>query len=142
MTTTTLSPVQQIEYLHQRLEKAREIVADGKVYPVLNQDGHYVVQASDGQGFYAVNAECCCQDSQHRTEVHHGWCKHRLAVELYLAAQTTTETEQPQAGKKSKKNLVSSWPEEREQLEQEAKAEEDSSPHDKELEAKVNDLYR
>jgi hypothetical protein len=70
-----------IEALHQRLEKARQLVADGKVQPIIGHDKHYVVQASRG-GVYVVNSECPCPDAQQRTDVHRGWCKHKLAVEL------------------------------------------------------------
>jgi len=70
-----------IEALHQRLEKARQLVADGKVQPIIGYERHYVVQASKG-GVYVVNSECPCPDAQQRTDVHRGWCKHKLAVEL------------------------------------------------------------
>ena len=57
MTTTNgtpgISPVQQIEALHQRLVKAHEIVANGKVYPIVGLETHFAVQASTG-GFYLV----------------------------------------------------------------------------------------
>ena len=73
-----LSPVQQIESLYQRLERARQLA----VHPIVGQEGHYAVEASKG-GFYLVNGGCSCQDAQHRIELHHGWCKHKLAVELF-----------------------------------------------------------
>jgi hypothetical protein len=110
MTTTsgtpTISPIQQIESMYQRLEKARSIFAAVKVHRVLGLDGHYVVQSSTGDGFYQVNGTCTCQDAQHRTEIRHGWCCHKLAVELLkeqqasdlkvsqpIAKPTTSETE-------------------------------------------------
>ena len=43
------SPVRQIESLNTRLEKARVIVAEGRIFPVLNKDGHYV-EARDTLG--------------------------------------------------------------------------------------------
>jgi hypothetical protein len=86
MTTTYgtpgISPVQQIEALHHRLVKAREIVATGKVHPIVGLETHFAVQASIG-GFYLVNGECTCPDAQQRTDIHRGWCKHMLAVEIY-----------------------------------------------------------
>jgi hypothetical protein len=86
MTTTTstptISPVKQIEAMYQRLEKARTIFAAGKVHRILGLDQQYVVLSSTGDGFYQVNGVCTCQDAQHRTEIHHGWCCHKLAVEL------------------------------------------------------------
>src|ERR671919_332131 len=81
--TPQLSPVKQIESLYQRLEKARSIFAAGKVHRILGLDEHYVVESSKGDGFYQVNGICTCMDAQHRTEVHHGWCCHKLAVELF-----------------------------------------------------------
>ena len=93
MTTTStpaISPVKQIEATSQRLEKARGIYAAGKVHRILGLDQQYVVQSSTGDGFYQVNGVCTCQDAQHRTEVHHGWCCHKLAVEL-LKEQTASD---------------------------------------------------
>jgi len=78
-----VSPVTQIESLYKRLEKAREIVAGGKVHPVLNLDNHYAVESSKGDGFYLVNGVCSCPDAQEREDIHKGWCKHKLAVEIF-----------------------------------------------------------
>src|ERR671918_163449 len=85
--TPSVSPVQQIESLYQRLEKARSIYAAGEVHKVLGIDEHYVVESSKGDGFYLVNGICTCMDAQHRTEVHHGWCCHKLAVEIFKEQQ-------------------------------------------------------
>ena len=101
-TTPQISPVKQIESLYQRLEKARSIYAAGKVHRILGLDQQYVVQSSTDDGFYQVNGVCTCQDAQHRTEIHHGWCCHKLAVELLkeqiaidpkVSKPTTSETE-------------------------------------------------
>ena len=89
---TTISPVTQIEELSKRLERAREIVAEGRVVPVLGKDNQYVVRACKG-GYYLVNGECTCRDAQYRSEVHKGWCKHMLAVELYK--ETLPQAEEP-----------------------------------------------
>jgi hypothetical protein len=75
--------------MYQRLGKARSIYAAGKVYRILGLDGHYVVQSSKDDGFYQVNGTCTCQDAQHRTEIHHGWCCHKLAVELFKEQQAS-----------------------------------------------------
>jgi hypothetical protein len=82
-TTPQLNPVKQIESLYARLEKARTIFAAGKVHRILGLDEHYAVESSKGDGFYQVNGICTCMDAQHRTELHHGWCRHKLAVELF-----------------------------------------------------------
>jgi hypothetical protein len=94
MTTTngtpTISPVKQIEALNQRLEKAREIVAAGKVHPIVGMEGHYAVECSRiDDGMYLVNGICTCLDAQQRTDLHHGWCKHKLAVELFREQQAS-----------------------------------------------------
>ena len=83
------SVIQKIEALHCRLEKAREIVAEGKVRPVLGMDEHFTVESSTGEGHYLVNATCSCPDATNRTELTKGLCKHRLAVLVYLEAQET-----------------------------------------------------
>jgi hypothetical protein len=76
MTTSTISPIQQIDGMTERLSKAREIFAQG----------HYTVQGSRGE-YYLVNGECSCSDAQYRAYLHNGWCKHRLAAQLYREAQ-------------------------------------------------------
>jgi hypothetical protein len=106
-TTPPISPVKQIESLYQRVEKVRSIYAAGKVHRILGLDGQYAVESSKGDGFYQVNGTCTCIDAQQRVDVHHGWCKHKLSVELFKEqiasdpkvrkasskADTTTETE-------------------------------------------------
>jgi hypothetical protein len=102
MTTPTISPIQQIEALHQRLVKAREIVAAGKVHPIIGLETHYTVQASTG-GFYLVNGECTCPNAQERADIHRGWCKHMLAVEIYKESPKQSPEESPKA-KRAKRN--------------------------------------
>ncbi len=82
---TAVSAVTQIEELSKRLERAREIVGERKVSPVVGKEYHYIVEGKDG--YYLVNGECTCRDAQYRSEVHKGWCKHMLAVELYKESQ-------------------------------------------------------
>lgn len=82
------SIIQKIEALHCRLEKAREIVAEGKVRPVLGMDEHYTVESSTGTGHYLINSTCSCPDAQNRTELTKGLCKHKLAVLVYMEAVT------------------------------------------------------
>ena len=83
--------VQQIEGLSKRLEKARQLVTDGKIQPVLGMESHYVVESSKGDRFYLGNGECTCPDARQRVEVHNGWCKHNLAAELFKEAQGATQ---------------------------------------------------
>jgi hypothetical protein len=117
-TTPSISPIRQIKFLYARLEKAREIVAAGKVHPIVGMDKHYAVESSKGD-FYLVNGTCTCIDAQQRADLYHGWCKHKLAVELF---KETPKEEPPKASKKASRN--------------------GSSPRGEELEEKVNDLYR
>lgn len=76
------SPVRQIESLNTRLEKARVIVAEGRIFPVLNKEGHYVVWANQENGYYVVDTEGCCTNGQQRVDLLDGYCEHRLAVDI------------------------------------------------------------
>ena len=82
-----ISHIQQIETMNTRLEKARAVVAAGRVFPGLNRKDHYVVFAPQENGFYIVNAEGCCTDGQRRVDLLGGYCEHRLAVDLFNEAQ-------------------------------------------------------
>jgi hypothetical protein len=103
-TSPTISPIKQIESLYQRLEKARSIVAAGKVHPITGTTDHYVVEASNGN-HYLVNAVCTCVDAQQRGDIHHGWCKHKLAVELF---KETPKEEAPKASPPTPKEELES----------------------------------
>ena len=81
------SVIQKIEALHCRLEKAKEIVAESKVKPVLGMDEHYTVESNTGEGHYLINSNCSCPDAQHRSDLTKGLCKHKLAVLVYAEAQ-------------------------------------------------------
>ena len=83
--------IEKIEALHQRLERAREIVAEGRVQSVLGMDEHYVIQSSTGRGYYIVDESCTCPDARERSELTKGLCKHRLATLLYQEAQAEAE---------------------------------------------------
>lgn len=83
--------IQQIEGLSQRLERARQLVAEDKVRPVLGMESHFVVESTMGEGLYLVNRECTCPDAKYRIELHNGWCKHNLAVELLRTEQRATD---------------------------------------------------
>ena len=83
--------IEKIEALHCRLERAREIVVEGKVKPVLGMDDHYTVESSTGEGHYLVNSTCSCPDAQMRSELTKGLCKHKLAVLVYTEAQEAGE---------------------------------------------------
>jgi hypothetical protein len=79
----------QIKGLAERYERAREIVAAGRVAPVYGQDGVYCVLNGEGYA-YLVNltAETCtCPDAQYRAAKLGIPCKHLLAVALYREHQ-------------------------------------------------------
>ena len=88
----TISPAKQIEALYERLEWARELIAEGLVFPVLGKDGHFVVQVCNSNACYLVNGECSCDDARLRTDLHRGWCRHMLAVSLYKEARSEDMT--------------------------------------------------
>ncbi len=93
------SPVLQIESLNTRLEKARLIVAEGRIFPVLNKEGHYVVWADQENGFYVVDTEGCCTNGQQRVDLLDGYCEHRLAIDILNETHEakTVRTTQPEA---------------------------------------------
>ncbi len=87
--------VEKIEALHERLQRAKGIVADGRVSPILGMDEHFTVASSTGMGSYLVNGTCSCPDAndERRRELTRGVCKHKLAVVLYLEANEGSETD-------------------------------------------------
>ena len=78
--------IQRIDDLTLRLERARRIVAKGRISAVPNREGHYVVGSDHEKGFYVPNAQGCC-DSQQDIDVLNGYCEHRLAADLFKEAQ-------------------------------------------------------
>jgi predicted nucleic acid-binding Zn finger protein len=93
MATTSnpqINPIAQIRALHDRLARAEELVAEGKVHPVVNMADHYIVQGS--QGYYLINGSCTCPDFTNRTDLIKGYCKHRLSALLYAEQQAQAET--------------------------------------------------
>ncbi len=88
------SVIQKIEALYQRLERARAIVAEGRIHPVLGKPDHYVVQSTKGDGFYLVNGTCICPDATERAELTKGLCKHKLAAVLFSESQTDAKPSQ------------------------------------------------
>ena len=90
--------IEKIEALHQRLEKARQIVTEGKVKPILGMPDHYTVESSTGEGHYLINSNCSCPDAQNRSELTKGLCKHKLAVLVYMETQAAaTEAREKKA---------------------------------------------
>ncbi len=83
----TNNVIQKIEALHCCLQKAKGIVADNRVKPVLGMAEHYVVESTSGEGHYLVNDTCTCPDAVNRSELTNGLCKHKLAVLWYQEAK-------------------------------------------------------
>jgi predicted nucleic acid-binding Zn finger protein len=116
MTTTEnpqVSPIAQIRALYDRLAKAEELVAKGKVEPIYNMPRYFIVQGKDTR--YLVNGSCNCPDATHRTELLKGYCKHRLAVLLYaeqqgIAAPATLETASPEIERTLEDKLEDLYP--------------------------------
>jgi len=68
--------------LHGHLERATALVLHRHVW--LGEDGrHAQVLSSDGQTWYRVNGNCTCLDAPRAPQ---GYCKHKLAVQLYKRA--------------------------------------------------------
>jgi hypothetical protein len=76
--------------LYRRMTAAQELAPSAVCYPAWSpeagfQVGHFqVVSCSQPGVFYAVHLEhgCTCTDASTRAPF--GWCKHRLAVWLYI----------------------------------------------------------
>ena len=86
-----------ITALSARLERAEQLMSEGKVHPCRDMENvFYVESSSKNGGFYSVNGKCDCPDAQQREEITKGWCKHRLAVELYKEAESRWEEVRPQ----------------------------------------------
>ena len=89
------SHIQQIETMNARLEKARGLVAEGRVFPAANKKGHHVVFEPQGKRFYVVNAEGCCTGEQRGVGLLEDYCEHRLAVDLFEEEQETKSQNPP-----------------------------------------------
>ena len=91
--------VEKIEALHKRLERAKEIVERGYIYPIYGRPGVYVAKSAtgqkDGKGhlkLYLVDEEgCTCADFRRLAKVNGGWCKHRLAREILMSQSEKEE---------------------------------------------------
>ncbi len=84
MANTNITQVWRIEALYARLERARELVASGKVYQSPNSDSdRYLVESQTHKGaVYTVTDVCTCNDASIRHELT-GLCKHMLARIIY-----------------------------------------------------------
>ena len=80
-----------IEAINDRLGKARALMARGAVHHVVDESDHFedywAVEGDPARGrVYEVTPNTCsCPDA--RGAAPRGWCKHRLAVELWKQAE-------------------------------------------------------
>lgn len=98
--------VRDIEALAERLERARQIAAEGKVLKVLGPgatEEAYVVL--NGKGAYLVVAGrgCTCPDFQHRLKERELSCKHMLAVQLVQERGGESDKGKAEGSEKSEK---------------------------------------
>ena len=78
-----MTVIQRIKAAYKRLERAKKLVADGKVHKLVGDGDGWAVESSDGSKVYYVNGACGCEDYRRHAKDGKGWwCKHRLAVEL------------------------------------------------------------
>jgi hypothetical protein len=108
--------VKKIEAMAARLERAREIVKDGLIYPIYGDEekrfvckSHTGQQDGDGQvKLYLVSDKACtCADFRRLKEQNGGWCKHRLAREILLQLQQQKEEGmRDDAGREGRKHLA------------------------------------
>ena len=83
--------VQTIQSLAKRLESAQELVRRDAVKPTDRPDLFRVGYSGSsshevGTGSSSQPAGCTCPDYRFRGSQLGGWCKHRLAVEIYVGA--------------------------------------------------------
>lgn len=99
--------VAKIEAAAQRLERAREIVEHGAIWPIHQDDARrFVAKSHSGQHgengvpkLYLVGPNgCTCADYRKLAEENGGWCKHRLARELLLAEGSKAEGREKKDG--------------------------------------------
>jgi hypothetical protein len=106
--------VAQIRALHDRLLRAEILASTGKVHQVVDMPDHYLVEGSKGP-YLVQGGRCSCPDVASRNGLINGHCKHLLASMIYH------------------QELGPAWT---------AKSVSNGLSTDKELEAKVADLYK
>jgi predicted nucleic acid-binding Zn finger protein len=80
-TKPQVTQIARVKALRDRLNKAEELVKEGRVHRVMHLPDHWVVEG--GKGHYLVNESCPCPDFVNRTDLIETYCKHRLAAMLY-----------------------------------------------------------
>jgi hypothetical protein len=96
--------IKRIEGAMARLERAKEIVRTGKIYPIWGDEHQsYICKSQNGETngkyikLYLVNEKCTCEDFKNG----HEWCKHRIARAIMLDADAYKEVmgKEPEAEK-------------------------------------------
>ncbi len=120
---------ERLQRIIARRDMAADILASDWVQPLLLPDhqGDYVVRSMTGTGAYWIrpnqrdNAplypgyECSCPDFQNRQEDHFGYCKHILAVFLWM--ERAREDDAVEAKKKAGKATRETTPDQSDQSE-------------------------
>ncbi len=73
----------QIEEIHQRLVKARELAGNGSVHRIQLVKNHYTVDGDGVGDFLVENGRCRCDGARSSSSAIRGWCEHRTAVEIF-----------------------------------------------------------
>ncbi len=83
----------RIEALTARLEKAKQIVADGGVSRDPDNPQQYRVESQARPGaYYIVTDQCECKDASIKGQIIGALCKHVLSVILFKAGDRNGET--------------------------------------------------
>ena len=89
MRRNIFTPQQQAKL--RRLERAKEILKRGHLFPITGAPGKFICfsQTKQGKAIYLVEhngaeGSCTCPDFKKRKGEHGGWCKHRIAAMLQV----------------------------------------------------------
>ena len=102
--TLNLSPelrmgLEQITGLSSRLERARDLVREGRIQAIPDLEGAYRVINQDGQSHVVQpDGRCNCADYEYRYEFHKGWCKHRIATKLLESGSAVPDRDYEDSG--------------------------------------------
>ena len=86
----------QVRQMAERLAKAEQLVAAGKVHTISGLDGYYAVESSTGAAYYLVHLKsdgacCSCPDWAHHGKETDSACKHIFGAQLVAVAPKPTE---------------------------------------------------
>lgn len=89
----------------ERLERARKLLEEGRVYPVRGNENLFVVLSGESAHLAGFPESCTCEDYQYRAKPLGIPCKHLLAAALYRERQRQQQQQQqrPQQNQRRKK---------------------------------------